>query len=271
MDDSYHYYIEQAVTYGVSIVGALVILIVGWITARLISNFVRNKIKAREAVDPTIAEFAADLTRYVILAFVIIAVLNQFGIQTASLIAIFGAAGLAIGLAMQGTLSDLASGVMLLIFRPFKIGDYVEAGGQAGTIHSISLFVTKFNTPDNVHIIAPNSDVWGSAVKNYSHNDTRRVDIVVGIAYDANIDQAMNAARDVMISDARTLDDPEPFVAVSELADSSVNLVLRVWCSKADYWPVKFDLTKTIKERLDAEEIEIPFPQRTVHLLKEDD
>ena len=197
--------------------------------------------------------------------------MNQFGVQTASLIAIFGAAGLAIGLAMQGTLSDLASGVMLLIFRPFKIGDYVEAGGQAGAIHSISLFVTKFNTPDNVHIIAPNSDVWGSAVKNYSHNDTRRVDIVVGIAYDANIDQAMNAARDVMVSDARTLDNPEPFVAVTELADSSVNLVLRVWCNKADYWPVKFDLTKTIKERLDEESIEIPFPQRTVHLLKEDD
>lgn len=270
MDDSYQYYIEQAVTYGASIVGALIILIVGWIAARLISNFVRTKVKARESVDSTIAEFAADLTRYTILAFVIIAVLNQFGVQTASLIAVFGAAGLAVGLAMQGTLSDLASGVMLLIFRPFKIGDYVEAGGQAGTVQSISLFVTKFNTPDNVHIIAPNSDVWGSAVKNYSHNATRRVDIAVGIAYDANIDQAMNAARDVMVSDARTLDDPEPFVAVTDLGDSSVNLILRVWCDKADYWPVKFDLTKTIKERLDAEGIEIPFPQRTVHLLKED-
>lgn len=268
MDDSMESYGRQIVDFGIDILGALIILVIGCYVAKWVAGFIRNKLAANERVDDTLAVFFAQLAKYSILAFVGIAVLNQFGIQTASLIAIFGAAGLAIGLAMQGTLSDLAAGVMLLMFRPFKIGEYIEAGGQAGTVEAISLFTTKLNTPDNVHIIAPNGDVWGSAVKNYSHNELRRVDIAVGIGYGASIETGISAAKDVLTSDSRTLSEPEPLVAVTDLGDSAVNLTLRVWCKRDDYWGVKFDLTRAVKERLDAEGVDIPFPQRTVHLMK---
>ena len=210
--------------------------------------------------------FFGSLVKYVIIAITIIAVLNRFGVETTSLVAVVGAAGLAIGLALQGTLSNVAAGVMLLLFRPFKVGDYIEAAGLAGTVKSISLFVTEMATPDNVQIIAPNAQLWGAAVKNFSFHETRRVDLLIGIAYEDDIDKAMAAIHAVVGADSRSHDDPAPMVAVAELADSSVNLTVRVWCQAGDYWGLKFDLTKAVKERLDAEGITIPFPQVQTHV-----
>ena len=195
-----------------------------------------------------------------------IAVLSQFGVQTASLIAVFGAAGLAVGLALQGTLSNVAAGVMLLLFRPFKVGDYIDGGGVSGTVKVISLFVTELATPDNVQIIAPNSQMWGTAIRNYSFHNTRRVDFLVGIDYGDNIDTAMATIRRVSGADTRVHRDPEPFVVVGELGDSSVNLIVRLWVNAADYWGVKFNLTKAFKEQLEADGITIPFPQQDVHM-----
>lgn len=254
--------------YGLNILGALIILFIGKIVAGWVRNGVYVGLGKTRQMDETLRVFLSNLARYTILAITLIAVLGQFGIQTASLIAVVGAAGLAIGLAMQGTLSNIAAGVMLLIFRPFKVGDFVEAAGIAGSVREISLFVTELSTPDNVQILAPNSHVWGACVKNYSFHSTRRVDLAIGIDYGDDIGKAMSAIHSVIEADQRVLNDPAPMVAVTELADNSVNLTVRVWCQAADYWGVKFDLTRHIKERLDTEGITIPFPQRTVHLLQ---
>lgn len=254
--------------YALDVISAVIILIIGWIAASWVQKGVYKGLGKAKHVDETLRTFFANLARYTVLIFVIIAVLAQFGIQTASLIAIFGAAGLAIGFALQGTLSNIAGGVMLLIFRPFKVGDFVEAAGIAGTVKEINLFVTELSTPDNVQILAPNSQVWGACVKNYSFHPTRRVDLLMGIDYGDNMDTSMATIQEIVNTDSRVLKDPEPMVAVAELADSSVNLTVRVWCKGGDYWPLKFDLTKRLKEWLDAKGITIPFPQRTVHLVK---
>ncbi len=258
--------VEVMATYGLDVVGAIVILIVGlmfagWAHRTSLKGF--NKI---EKLDPMLRGFFASIIKYFVIIVVVLAVLNQFGVQTTSLIAVIGAAGLAIGLALQGTLSNVAAGVMLLIFRPFKVGDFIDAAGQAGTVHSLTLFVTEMNTGDNVHIIIPNSQIWGSAVKNFSHNATRRVDLVVGIAYEDDINKAMDSIHSVIKADDRAHETPDPLVAVTELADSSVNLVIRVWCDAGNYWPLKFGLTKAIKERLDADGISIPYPQHQIHM-----
>ncbi len=260
--------VEVVATYGLDVVGAIVILVVGlmfagWAHRTSLKGF--NKI---EKLDPMLRGFFASIIKYFIIIVVILAVLNQFGVQTTSLIAVIGAAGLAIGLALQGTLSNVAAGVMLLIFRPFKVGDVIDAAGQFGKVHSLTLFVTVMNTGDNVHIIVPNSQIWGSAVKNFSANATRRVDLVVGIGYEDDINKAMASINDVITADDRSHATPEPLIAVSELADSSVNMVVRVWCNSGDYWPLKFDLTKAIKERLDADNISIPYPQRDIHMVQ---
>jgi small conductance mechanosensitive channel len=254
--------------YGLNIIGAILILIIGRMIACWAQGAVQKSLQKSDKVDETLRTFFGNLTRYVVLIFTFIAVLSQFGIETTSLIAVFGAAGLAIGLALQGTLSNIAAGVMLLIFRPFKAGDYVEAAGIAGTVKSISLFVTELATPDNVQILAPNGQVWGATVKNYSHHSTRRVDFVIGIDYSDNIDKAQDTVLAVANADARVLKDPAPMVVVGELGDNSVNLTIRVWCQASEYWGVKFDLTKAFKQRFDGEGISIPFPQRTVHLVK---
>ncbi|MDH3242648.1 MAG: mechanosensitive ion channel family protein, partial [Alphaproteobacteria bacterium] len=174
----------------------------------------------------------------------------------------------AIGLAFQGTLSNVAAGFMLLLFRPFRVGQFIEAAGQSGTVESITLFLTKLNTPDNVHIIIPNSQLWGAAVKNFSHNATRRVDINVGIGYGDDIGKALKVLKDLVSADSRVNDDPAPMVMTTGLGESSVDLQIRVWCAASDYWPVKFDLTRQVKEALDGAEIEIPFPQRVIHMEK---
>ncbi len=252
-------------TYGLSVVAAIAILIGGLIVSGWARKATVRALSKIDKFDSTLTTFFASIVRYLIIAITILAVLSQFGIETTSLIAVLGAAGLAVGLALQGTLSSVAAGVMLLVFRPFKVGDYVEVAGEAGTVHALTLFVTELNTPDNVHIIVPNAEVWGSAVTNYSFNPTRRVDLVMGIDYGDDIDKATAAIFEEIRKDNRIHQSPDPFVAVGELADSSVNLVVRVWCDSGNYWPVKFDLTKALKQRFDADGISIPFPQTVIH------
>jgi small conductance mechanosensitive channel len=253
-------------TYGLKVVGAVAVLLVGLAIAGWTRRIVTKFLSRTERVDPMLTGFFASLAKYLVLAITVIAVLNQFGVQTTSLIAVLGAAGLAIGLALQGTLSNVAAGVMLLFFRPFKIGDYIDASGITGTVKSVGLFVTELATPDNVHIVAPNAQLWGTAIHNYSHNDTRRVDLVVGVAYEDDVEKALAILLNMGKADERVHADPEPFAAVAELADSSVNVTLRVWCDADNYWPLKFDLTKAIKASLDREGISIPYPQSQVHL-----
>ena len=253
-------------TYGLSMVGGIIILIVGWVIAGWASRWTARAAGRVENVDAMLAGFLASLVKYLILAVTALAVLSRFGVQTASLIAVFGAAGLALGLALQGTLSQLAAGVMLLLFRPFKVGDYIDTGGAAGSVKAVGLFTTELATPDNVQIIVPNGDVWGSTVRNYSFHPTRRVDYLLGIGYGDSIDAAMKVIHDVIASDPRCHTDPAPQIVVGDLADSAVNIIVRVWADAADYWGLKFDLTKRFKEALDAAGITIPFPQRDVHL-----
>lgn len=256
-------------TYGLSVIGAIVILIIGFVIAGWAKRSVSRALSKFKRVDETLRDFFSSIVYYAIIVFTIIAVLSQFGVETTSFIAVLGAAGLAIGLALQGTLSNVAAGVMLLLFRPFRTGDYIEGGGLAGTVKSVSLFVTELATPDNVQIIAPNSQIWGDAIKNYSFHPTRRVDIVIGIAYEDEIDKAIAAIVDETKKDSRVHSDPEPMAAVTDLGDSSVNFTVRVWCNAGDFWPLKFDLTKNLKNRMDAEGITIPYPQRTLHTIAE--
>ena len=258
---------ELLSAWGMSVIGAIALLIIG----RMVAGWVRGsmtKALTRANTDASLIPFFASMVYYVVLGFVLIAVLSLFGIETTSLIAVFGAAGLAVGLALQGTLSSFAAGVMLLIFRPIRVGDFVEVAGQAGTVAEISIFNTIMNTGDNVRITIPNAQVYGDTVKNYSFNDTRRIDLVMGIGYGDNIGTAISIIERVITGDERTLRDPAPTVAVAELADSSVNLVVRPWCKKEDYWALRWDLTRKLKEELEAGGCNIPFPQHDVHVLE---
>jgi small conductance mechanosensitive channel len=267
MEDAMKEGLSLFITYGLRVIGAILILILGrWIANRA-KRTVADWLERLGKVDLTLVGFLSSFVRYLVLIVTLLAVLAQFGIETTSLIAVFGAAGLAIGLALQGTLSNVAAGVMLLIFRPFKVGDFVEAGGTAGTVKSITLFISELATPDNVQILVPNSQVWGTIVKNYSHHETRRVDLVMGIDYTDDIDKAQAVVERVVQADARVLADPAPLVVVGNLGESSVDLTIRVWCQSGDYWPLKFDLTKTLKQQFDAEQLTIPFPQRTIHMI----
>lgn len=264
MENALNSLYDFVVTYGLKIVGAVLILIVGRIVAGLVRKGVK-KAMGKSKVDAELVGFFGQLAYFAIITFAVLAALAKFGVQTASFVAIMGAAGFAVGFAMQGSLSNFAAGVMLLVFRPFKVGDYIDAGGTAGTVKDIQLFTTVLATPDNVKVIVPNGAVFGSTIKNYAGYDTRRVDLVVGIAYDAPIQKAREIMEAIIKHDERTLDDPPLQVAVSELADSSVNFVVRMWVRKEDYWAVKFDTTEAIKEAFDEAGIEIPFPQRVVH------
>lgn len=261
--------LDLLTTYGLSVVGAIIILIVGWLLAGWISGAVRRASDRSEKFDKTLGHFLSDLVRWGILAFTIIAVLARFGVQTASLIAVFGAVGLAIGFALQGTLSNIASGVMLLAFRPFKVDDFIDAGGVTGTVKNINLFVTELATPDNVKIVVPNKELWDKALHNYSVYPTRRMDLPVGISYGDSIEKAVGVLKQVLAAEGRILADPAAEVMVTELGDSAVVLTCRLWVERGDYWGVKFDLTRAMKEALDAAGISIPFPQRDVHLYQE--
>ncbi len=254
-----------AVSYGLSVVGAIVILILGVWIANRVRSAVERLMQRFDGIDQTLTAFLAGLARYIVIAVTLLAVLAEFGVQTASLLAVLGAAGLAIGLALQGTLSNVAAGVMLLFLRPFKVNDYIEAGGVSGTVKAVTLFRTELSTPDNVQIFVPNSDVWGSAISNYSYNATRRVEIECGIAYDDDIGKAFDVMRKVVAEDSRVLPSPQPMLAVKSLGDNSVNVICRVWVKAPDYWPFTFDKTREIKEGYDAAGLNIPFPTRTVY------
>lgn len=257
------------IEYGLDLVGAILILFIGWIVANWIQKRIRKAGQKSEKLDETLTTIFAKTAKVVVMVVVIIAVLQQFGVQTASLLAVVGAAGLAIGLAWQGTLSDIAAGIMILIMRPFKIGDAVEVAGTSGVIDEIGLVLTKMHTFDNVAVYMPNSDIWGTKIMNYAKNDNRRVDMVFGFGYDDDIDKAMQIAREILEADERVLSDPEPQIAVSELGDSSVNIIVRPWTAKENYWDLKFDVTKRIKERYDEEGLSIPYPQRDVHVFQQ--
>ncbi|WP_371170888.1 mechanosensitive ion channel family protein [Aliiroseovarius sp. 2305UL8-7] len=255
--------IEQITSYGplvTSALKAILVLIIGWIAANAIARMVRNKINANDAIDPTLGNFAASMVRWVVLLMVLVAVLSLFGIEATSLVAIMGAATLAIGLALQGTLSDIAAGFMLILFRPYKIGQFVDIAGTSGTVKDLSLFVTELVSPDNVQVIVPNGQAWGAIIKNFSHHETRRVDIVFGIDYDDDADKAMQIILDLATADERVHDDPAPWVRVTNLGDSSVDLTTRLWVDNAEYWNVKFELTKAVKEAFDKNGITIPYP-----------
>ncbi|MEM8799578.1 MAG: mechanosensitive ion channel domain-containing protein [Pseudomonadota bacterium] len=249
-----------------NIVFAIGIFILGLIFAGWAKRTFIKTLSRSEHVDVTLLRFLGSLIRYAIIAFTVLAVMGKFGIQTASLVAVLGAFGLAIGLALQGTLGDCAAGVMLLFFRPFKIGDFVEAGGTSGTVKAITLFTTDMATPDNKHIIVPNGQIWGQTITNYSHHETRRVDLEFGIDYGDNIDEAMAAIQRLLDADDRCMSVPSPLIAVSALADSSVNIVVRVWVKASDYWGVHFDLLKRVKEAFDADGISIPYPHQVIQM-----
>jgi small conductance mechanosensitive channel len=258
---------ELCTVYGLKVVAALVILVIGRWIAKLIEKIVHKMMEKRQ-VDPTIISFASNLTYFALLAFVVLAALGQIGIQTTSFIAVLGAAGLAIGLALQGSLSNFAAGFLLIVFRPFKLGDLIEGAGVLGVVEKIQIFTTQLKTPDNKTIIIPNAKLTDDNIVNWSAKGTRRVDLVMGIGYGDDIDKAKQAIFSVLDEESRILKDPAPTVAVSELADSSVNFVVRPWVNSGDYWDVYFNLTENLKKRFDAEGISIPFPQRDIHVFE---
>ncbi len=251
--------------YGLKVIAAIVVFIVGRWIAKGLAKFAENMTKKRR-VDTTIVSFVANMTYIILLVFVVLAALGQLGIQTTSFIAVIGAAGLAIGLALQGSLANFASGFLMIIFRPFKIGDYIEGAGTAGTVEAIQIFATQLQTPDNKTVIIPNAKLTTGNITNWSAKETRRVDLVIGIGYGDDIDKAKKIMADILANDERILKDPAPNIAVVELADSSVNFVVRPWVKSEHYWDVYFDTTENIKKSFDAQGISIPFPQRDVHM-----
>jgi small conductance mechanosensitive channel len=256
-----------AVPWGINIVFALAIFVVGRMVAKAIVKLLR-KILEKSGMDNILINFIGSIVNSALLLFIIIAALDQLGVDTTSLIAILGAAGLAVGLALQNSLQNFAAGVMLIIFRPFKTGDFVEAAGTAGVVETISIFSTIMRTGDNREVIVPNGAIYSDTITNYSARDTRRVDMVFGIGYEDDIKKAKQIMQDILSADDRVLADPEPLVAVAELADSSVNFNVRPWVKTGDYWAVTFDLTEKIKLAFDENGISIPFPQMDVHMDK---
>ncbi len=256
---------ELLSTWGLSVAGAIAVFIVGrWIAALLRRNALRAM--QRSKLDPSLVPFFASAVYYVALTVVVIAVLNLFGVQTASLVAVLGAAGLAVGLALQGSLSNFSAGVMLLVLRPIRVGDFVEVSGTAGSVLEIGLFTTILNTSDNIRIVVPNSNINGQTIKNYSFNETRRNDMVIGISYDDDIGKAIGVIRAVLDAEERVLKDPVPTIGVVELADSSVNLTVRPWCQRTDYFSLRLALHRELKEKLEAAGCSLPYPQQDVHL-----
>jgi small conductance mechanosensitive channel len=256
---------ELLTVYGLKVVAAIIIFIVGRWVAKAVSNFIK-KLMTKSKSDGTLVSFVGNLSYVALLAFVIIAALNQLGIYTASFIAVLATAGLAVGLALQGSLSNFAAGVLMIIFKPFKDGDYIEGGGTAGTVEEIQIFTTQLKSPDNKTIIVPNAKMLGDNITNYTVKGTRRVELVFGIGYDDDIDKARQVIEDIIAQDDRVMKDPAPEVVVAELANSSVNLKVRVWTTADDYWGFYFDTTETVKKQFDAEGISIPFPQRDIHI-----
>ncbi len=259
---------EFALTYGVKFIGAILIFIIGKIVARFITNVV-EKMMIKGKVEKTLVSFLKNIIYVGLMVFVVLAALNKLGVQTTSFIAVLGAAGLAVGLALQGSLANFAAGVMMILFKPFKVGDFIAAGGTIGTVQEIQIFNTILNTMDNRREIVPNSKVTGDNITNFSAVKQRRVDLVFGISYDDNIKVAKDILLKVVADNSKVLKDPAAVVAVSELGDSSVNLVCRPWCKPTDYWDVRFDVLEKGKIALEGGGITIPYPQRDVHMYEE--
>ncbi len=256
---------ELVTLYGVKVVAAIVIFIIGRWIAKMVSNVIRRMMR-KANVDETLRRFVANMAYIALLVFVVLAALSQLGIQTTSFIAVLGAAGLAVGLALQGSLSNFAAGFLMIVFRPFNVGDYIEAAGTAGVVQEIQIFTTTLTTPDNKTVIIPNASLTADNIVNWSTRGTRRVDLVMGISYDDDIDKAKQIMKEVLDKDERILKDPAPQIAMVELADSSVNFVVRPWCKVSDYWGVYMSVTEAIKKAFDANDISIPYPQRDVHV-----
>lgn len=261
---------EMVVLYGVKIATAILILIVGRWVAMGVRNVVRRIIR-RANVDEIIVSFVGSMVYIALLAFVVIAALDQAGIHTTSFIAILGAAGLAIGLSLQGSLANFAAGFLMILFRPFRVGDYIEGGGVTGTVEEIQIFTTTLKTPDNKTVIVPNAKITGDNIINWSTKGTRRVDMVFGIGYGDDIDKAKKTMADVLDQDDRILKDPPYQIALLELSDSSVNFIVRPWAKSEHYWGVYFDTMEKVKKAFDANKITIPFPQRDVHIYQHTD
>ena len=259
----------NGVEFAKNLVIALVIFYVGKIVVGLVVRGLRKVMRARD-IDPTLETFLGNLLRMSLMVVVIIAAIGQVGIQTTSFIAIFGAAGLAVGLALQGSLSNFAAGVLIVLFRPYKVGDFVEAAGISGSVQQVQILTTVLKTPDNKSIIVPNSQIMDSIITNYSANPTRRVDMVIGVSYDDDLDKVRSTIEEIVAADERVLKEPACQIAVSALADSSVNFNVRPWVNTEDYWAVYFDLTEKIKKRFDEVGISFPFPQQDVHVYKAD-
>jgi small conductance mechanosensitive channel len=259
--------VSNVAAWAPKIVGALVVLALGWIFANWAKKFTMKAL-GRTHVDPILVPFVAGLVHLGLVAMVSVAAITTLGVSTTSFVAVLGAAGLAVALAFQGTFSNFAAGIMLLTFRPFKVGDIVEVGGNAGSVREVGVFSCVLATPDNVQIRVPNSRIFGETIKNYSAHDTRRIDLVMCVGYDDDLGVAVRTCMDVITADPRVLADPEPVVAVNELGDSSVNLVVRPWVKAPDYWSTRWDLTRALKENLESAGCSIPFPQRDVHLFQ---
>ncbi len=264
--EAFNSFLTEAVAlWAPKVVGSLAVLLFGWIVAGRIRSIARRVLKA-SPIDDILIPFLAGVIHVLTVVVVVVTAMGVIGISTASFVAVLGAAGLAIALAFQGTFSNFAAGIMLLTFRPFDVGDYVEVGGSAGTVREVGIFSCLLNTPDNVEIRVPNDQIFGATIKNYSANDTRRIDLVMGVGYEDDLGTAARVCMDTISADPRVLADPAPLVAVSELGDSSVNLVVRPWVKKEDYWSCRFDLTRALKENIEAAGCSIPYPQRDVHM-----
>ena len=266
--ETWDWLMPQIVDYGTNIIEAVLILVIGFWIAGRVAAWIRKSLDKTAKIDATLKPLFASIARYIVIIITVIAILNQFGVQTASIIAILGAAGLAIGLSLQGTLQNIAAGIMLLILRPFKVGDFVDAGPVSATVDEIGLFTTQFTTVDGIYISCPNGSLWNSKIVNYSRNDTRRMDLVIGISYDDDIGKAMDVLMGLMQSDERALKDPAPAVMVSNLGESSVDITMRVWAKGSDFWGLKADLTRNAKEAIEAAGMSIPYPQSDVHMIQ---
>jgi small conductance mechanosensitive channel len=264
MDKIYGYLTE----YWLQVVGAVLIFVIGRWLAKVISKLIGNAM-TKAKVEPTLANFVKNLCHIALLTFVIIAALKKLGVPMTEFTVVVGAAGLAIGFALQGSLSNFAAGIMLIIFKPFKVGDFIEAAGKMGTVKEIQIFNTILNSPDNVRIIIPNGQITGTNIMNFTANGTRRIDLVIGVSYGDDLKKTHDVIEKIITGDDRVLKEPAYTIAVSELADSSVNFVVRPWVNASDYWAVRFDLIEKIKLALDKNGITIPFPQRDVHMINE--
>jgi small conductance mechanosensitive channel len=255
--------IDLLLNWGPKLVLAIGLLVVGIIIINRLVRIFRRLLKKRE-IDPTLIPFLTGLVNITLKAVLIISVIDIVGIKTTSFVAVLGAAGLAVGLALQGSLGNFAGGVLIIIFKPYKVGDYIETQGKAGTVESIQIFNTVLNNFESVRIIIPNGAMSSGNITNYSARKNRRLDLVFGISYEDDLENAKNILKEMAASDERIMKDPEPFVAVQELAESSVNLLVRIWCKNEDYWNINFDWKTNVKLRFDKEGITFPFPQREV-------